>query len=237
MSRVLSGVFGPDPDKTLRPYLDTDRYVATLTERERHDFAARIRAFIEEKEWVGSRTTVTTEMKVRIAAAAVQVTFGLEPLLLLNFRKIVVHPAAYYERRTGQMHKGGTAPMSGVVHLAWDHFVAGFADPGDAVNLGLHEMAHAIWFENRIHNGESGFLHHRDLAEWNRLATVEIAMINAGESRLFRRYAGTNEAEFFACAVEYFFEQAAAFKEKMPAEYAVMCRLLKQDPASVASSP
>ncbi|TXI82845.1 MAG: hypothetical protein E6Q44_00750, partial [Flavobacteriales bacterium] len=41
----------------------------------------------------------------------------------------------------------------------------------------------------------------------------------------------TNQAEFFAVAVEYFFEQPVAYQERLPELYACMRALLRQDPA------
>jgi hypothetical protein len=75
-------------------------------------------------------------------------------------------------------------------------------------------------------------LHHWN--EWRTLAEVEAARLRAGNGRLFRAYAGTDQAEFFAVAVEYFFEQPGSFKTQLPELYACMCELLRQDPAAWA---
>ncbi|MBK6776297.1 MAG: zinc-dependent peptidase [Flavobacteriales bacterium] len=201
-----------------------------LSSDRQREFRRRVKEFVYEKHWVGKDIKLTREMKVRISATAVQLTFGLEPLLLLHFGSIIIYPDVYRDRHSGDLYKGATYVRRGTIALSWKHFIEGGADLTDAVHLGLHEMAHALWLENRIPNEEDDFLDPAALADWNRLAMTEIQMVRAGESRLFRRYAGTNEAEFFACAVEYFFECTAAFKEKMPAEYDAMCGLLKQDP-------
>lgn len=206
-------------------------YYGRLSEWDRKEFARRVKEFIYDKHWVGKDIRLTREMRVRISAIAVQVTYGLGDLLLIHFGNIVIHPDAFRDRWSGAKFKGATYLRRGTIMLSWKHFTEGDADHTDALHLGLHEFAHALWLEHAIPNEEDDYFDLQALAEWNRMAHTEMAMIKAGESRLFRRYAGTNEAEFFACAVEYFFEQATAFKEKMPAEYAVMCRLLKQDPA------
>lgn len=206
-------------------------YHGRLGPAERKEFARRVKEFIYDKHWVGKDIRLTREMRVRVSAIAVQVTYGLGDLLLIHFGNIVIHPDAFHDRLSGAKFKGATYLRRGTIMLSWKHFTEGDADHTDALHLGLHEFAHALWLEHAVPNEEDDFFDQAALADWSRLARVEMAMINAGESRLFRRYAGTNEAEFFACAVEYFFERTADFKEKMPAEYAVMCRLLKQDPA------
>jgi hypothetical protein len=63
-------------------------------------------------------------------------------------------------------------------------------------------------------------------------AHEEVERIGRGEGRLFRTYAGTNEEEFFAVAVEYFFEQPQLFLKEQPELYDLMRKLLRQDPAA-----
>jgi MtfA peptidase len=50
---------------------------------------------------------------------------------------------------------------------------------------------------------------------------------------LLRAYAGTNQPEFFAVAVEYFFELPREFKQDLPELYAVLSAMLRQDPAAM----
>lgn len=195
-------------------------------------FERRVVELVFEKDWEGHGLAVTREMKVRIAAALVQLTFGFKDLLLLNFRRIIIHPDAYDNPRTGKRHIGEAVPGQQALAFSWKHFVEGFTNPGDAMNVGLHEAAHALWFENMIPNGEYDFLPAGPLVQWNQLAQEEMERIHAGRSRLFRDYAATNQAEFFAVAVEYFFEQPAAFRERLPELYTCLAKLLRQDPAA-----
>jgi hypothetical protein len=94
-------------------------------------------------------------------------------------------------------------------------------------------MAHALWFENSIPNGEDNFLPPALVKEWKALAEVEIKRIKDREEHFFRDYAGTNQAEFFAVAVEYFFEQPSGFRAALPELYRNLRDMLKQDPASL----
>ncbi len=128
-------------------------------------------------------------------------------------------------------HVGELNPGFGVLAISWKHFIEGYREGCDGRNLGLHEMGHALWVGIRK---ESGFMAEWDLRhwrEWRRLAEEEAVRIRAGDGRLFRAYAGTDQAEFFAVAVEYFFEQPASFKAQLPELYACLCELLRQDPA------
>ena len=211
-------------------------FYSKLGSVDRTEFRKRVKEVIYEKDWIGHDIELRSEHKVRVAAALVQLTFGLERLLLLHFRRIEVFPSAYRDRTTGRMHQGGVRPATGTISLSWEHFVKGYEDPNDALNLGLHELAHALWVENSIKNQESGFFDQGPLDRWNAAANEEIQRMRNGNGRLFRSYAATDLAEFFAVAVEYFFEQPLAFKRLMPDLYSIMVDLLKQDPASIGNT-
>ncbi len=206
-------------------------FYAGLSAAGRARFDQRVVELVYEKDWIGRDLTVTREMKVRIAGAIAQVTFGFADLLLLHFRKVVVYPDAYRNPRTGRMHIGEVAPGAGLLVFSWKHFTEGYEHPSDARNVAVHEVAHALWFENTIPNAEDDFLDRQALKRWQELATAEMARIKAGQGALFRAYAATNQAEFFAVAVEYFFEQTLLFRQRSPELYATLCVLLRQDPA------
>jgi Mlc titration factor MtfA (ptsG expression regulator) len=172
-------------------------------------------------------------MKVMISACAAQLLLGFPELVLEHFERIIIHPDTYRSASSGRMHQGEVRPQSGVIMISWQDFLYGYAHTRDAHNVGLHEMAHALWFENKIENGEHNFLHPELLQDWIDHADAEIERIRSGKSRLLRSYAGTNQAEFFAVSVEYFFEQPKAFKEDLPELYATLSAMLRQDPAAV----
>lgn len=198
--------------------------------RKRH-FEHIVSTFIQDKDWRGVGMEVQEEMKVMIGACAAQLLRGFPNVVLRHFDRILVHPGSYRSRRTGRRHLGEVRPKAGVIVLSWEDFLHGYAHSRDAHNVGLHEFAHALWFENRIINGEDDFLHPELLARCMEHANGEIARIRSGKSRLFRQYAGTNQAEFFAVAVEYYFEQPQAFRSELPELYTVLCGMLHQDPA------
>ncbi len=212
-------------------------YYGFLSAKDRRAFDHRVSDWVNDKEWHGRGVEVTREMRVLIAGSAIQVTFGLDPLLLMHFTRIIVYPDQYRNRTQDRDHIGEVNPGMRVIAISWKHFMEGFEDATNARNVGLHEMAHAMWFENDIPNGEDGFLLPRHLKTWRALAKEEAELINAGEKRFFRDYAATNQAEFFAVAVEYFFEQPLGYREQLPELYEAMCQLLGQDPAAMAGRP
>ncbi len=191
--------------------------------------------FVNDKEWIGAGIEVTDEMKVMIGACAAQLLHGFADVELMHFDRVVVYPESYRSHRSGRLHQGEVRPKVGMIIISWQDLLHGYAHAGDAHNVGLHEMAHAIWFENSIINGEDHFLHPPFLQAWNAMAAIEIERINAGERGFFRDYARANEVEFFAVAVEYLFERPLEFRDARPELYAHLFGLLKQDPATTLS--
>ncbi len=195
------------------------------------EFSKRVKEVIYDKEWIGRGIAITQEMKVRVAATLTQLTFGLERALLVHFKKVFIFPEEYFVRSSGQWHQGDVRPGQRSIVLSWKHFEQGQADPHDGRDLGLHELAHALWLEDRIENKEHRLLDPVTLKEWRTLAGHEMARIRNGEERPFRKYAAVNEAEFFAVAVEQFFERPREVARELPELHRCMTRLLKQDPA------
>lgn len=190
--------------------------------------------FHDEKDWRGVGMQLEGEMRVMISASAAQLLFGLPDITLEHFDRILIYRAAYPHPRSGRMHQGEVNPSAGIIRLSWAHYLEGYARPGDAHNVALHELAHALWFEDIIPNGEDDFFDKAVLRRWNELATEEIERIRARKKGLFRDYAGTNREEFFAVAVEYFFERPQDYREELPELYACMVGLLRQDPAALS---
>jgi Mlc titration factor MtfA (ptsG expression regulator) len=204
-----------------------------LGPEDRKRFEHIVASFIHDKEWRGVGMRVEEEMKVMVSACAAELLLGFPDIALSHFETIVLYPEAYRSRSTGRMHLGEVRPKAGMIIISWSDFLHGYAHTRDAHNVGLHEMAHALWFENKIQNGEHNFLHPELLQDWIDHADAEIERIKSGKSRLLRSYAGTNQPEFFAVAVEYFFERPKDFKEDLPELYATLSAMLRQDPAAV----
>lgn len=205
-------------------------YYNRLSDKDKKKFQKRVNHFLHSKRFAGRGIDITEEMKVLISATAVMLTFGLPMIYLSHFYKIAIYPDTYYSIINRNYHKGEVNPMLGIIILSWKSFVEGFADPSDSRNLGLHEMAHALHFENQIRNDEYDFLDPHLLARWDQQAELEIERIKSEDSRFFRDYAATNSHEFFAVAMEYFFESPKEFLEELPDLFTTLSRLLRQNP-------
>ena len=221
-------VLGADQQAVVLKYFP---FHASLPPQERERFERVTGRFLQDKEWQGAGIEIKEEMKVMISACAAQLLHGFdERITLTHFDRIIVFPDAFHGHRKDRYHQGEVNPRAGVIKISWAHFLQGYTLSGDAHNVGLHEMAHALWFEDFIPNREDGFLDLTLLQDWKILGDQEMAAIRAGKPSLLRNYAATNQEEFFAVAVEYFFERSVAFKAELPELYAVLSGLLKQDP-------
>ena len=94
----------------------------------------------------------------------------------------------------------------------------------DLHNTGIHEFVHLIDKVDGVTDGvPERLIEHRYVMPWLKRIHKEMEAINIDQSDI-RRYGGTNEAEFFAVASEYFFENPERMKKKHPELY----RMLQQ---------
>lgn len=225
---IGSGRLNQEQIRKLKKY---SPYFRKLKLKHQKDFLSRVSHFIAAKQFVSrGMDEITEEMKVVVAALSVQLTFGLPRIYLAHFEKILIYPDSYYSTVNNQYHKGEVNPRFGIIVLSWKNLVQGIADENDGINLGLHELAHAIHLENRIRNTEFGFLDEKVWREYSDLATYEISKIEAGESSLFRASAAYDHHEFFAVLIENFFERPKALKKHHSSLYESTTLLLQQDP-------
>ena len=203
-------------------------YYQKLSPSNKAKFELKVMNFIYGKQFIPRNIPeVTIEAKVLIAASAVQLTFGLPHVYLRHFNKILVYPNSYYSSITRRYHKGEVNPRFGIIVLSWQAFIDGYINTTDSLNVGLHEMAHALRLENIIREGHD-LLDEKSLKEFDEWAD-RICSNKDGEVQFFRPYACVDKHEFFSVAVENFFERAHDFKRQLPDLYNVMTRLLKQD--------
>jgi hypothetical protein len=220
-----------------RDYLTRyNSYYNDLPEALKPHFEKRVLYFINHNKFIPrSYTHVNEEMQVLIASAAVQLTFGFKAMHFPHFWRILIYQDDYYSKITRKYHKGEVNP-GGFIVLSWRNIHKGFSDPEDGRNLALHEMAHALHLENGIRNQEFGFFPRSAWSDFQHLAEEEMHKMRRSQSYLFRAYAKVNFHEFFAVAIENFFERPSFFSEEAPELYKAMAKLLQQDPLDLEVS-
>lgn len=212
-------------------------YYQGLSNENKSKFEKKVVRFIYSKQFIPRQVDeVTIEAKVLIAASAVQLTFGLPNVYLNIFKRILVYPNDYYSSITKRHHKGEVNPRFGIIVLSWQSFVDGYLYPNDSKNLGLHEMAHALRFENLIRSEDYPPFEAELLEQFDTFAYRVCNDPEFATQTFFRPYACTDEHEFFSVAVENFFERPELFKQQIPELYAILARLLGQDPIALKVS-
>jgi Mlc titration factor MtfA (ptsG expression regulator) len=166
----------------------------------------------------------------------VQLTFGLPDIYLQHFHTILVYPNDYYSSITRRYHKGEVNPRFGIIVLSWQSFIDGYINPTDSLNVGLHEMAHALRLENIIRDEEYHFFNQDLMDKFDEFARKACDTMAHEAEPFLRPYACTNAHEFFSVAIENFFERPVAFRSALPELYDVLTKLLNQDPAKLMDS-
>jgi MtfA peptidase len=205
-------------------------YYRSLPAGLRQRFLQRVAWFIATKTFTAVNLPLDDKMPLLISAASVQITFGLDKYLLDFFDTIYIMQRNYtyglYERPfEGHVNSNG-------IYLSWDNFLRGYEDYTDADNVGIHEMAHALAYVNFMAGGNSG-QDEAFIKRFYRFSEVARPIFNEmqnGKANLLNEYAAANYNEFWAVAVETFFEKPLHMKLDMPGLYEAICNLLNQDP-------
>lgn len=211
------------------------RYYNRLGLEEQRKFLFRTWLFQHSKNFHYIEVEKTTEMPILVSAAAVQLTFGLEKFKLNYFDDIFIlrddyHYGFYSRPFMGHVDQTG-------IYLSWDNFMRGISGQAANCNVGLHEMAHALAYVNFITQTEEDKHFKKEFPNFSKVARpIFTSMQGEGATKnLLGDYAATNYHEFWAVAVEVFFESSVQFRHELPDLYKAMSRVLNQDPLNCIS--
>jgi Mlc titration factor MtfA (ptsG expression regulator) len=209
-------------------------YYRHLSPAGRKKFIKRLHRFRIKKNFIGQHGLEIEDKHVTlISAAAIQITFGLENYVLNNFYEIMVFPETFRFTNSDVHYKGLTG-QSGKILLSWKDFLEGYETKDDKLNLGIHEMAHALEL-NALLGSDTTMDFAVKYDTWKEKSTDEYHRIRNDEDSFLRNYAGKSEREFFAVCLEHFFEAPKEFSDELPDIYIPLCNLLNQDPRNAHS--
>lgn len=204
-------------------------FYAQLTPEDQRKFRKRTRAFYRSKIFLIHQPNPLREMPILISGAAVQLCFGLPHFKLTAYPYICIHPDAYVGYNPLRILAGNVQGSS--INMSWKHFFEDFQDYSNGVNLGLHEMAHALQMQYAyFYNPKEGlFNEHLSLLDSvdEHVAKAELQHSN----RLYSDLALQNMDEFWASSVELFFEKPVALQQRYPKVYEYLQHMLQQNPA------
>jgi len=204
-------------------------YYSSLSATDQTKFLERLQNFMANKVFKIHDSNCYNEMPVLISAAAIQLTFGLNKYLLPNFEFIHVYPQEFMRVRPDICFLEGN--VSGqAINLSWKHFLDGYADTRDGQNVGLHEMAHALYYQTFVieENVDNNFRDMYDdfMNDANKVYQTE----KTSDGGLYSDYAVRNIQEFWAESAELFFERPSAMRTTYPRLYEKLKSLFNQDP-------
>jgi Mlc titration factor MtfA (ptsG expression regulator) len=199
-----------------------------LTDLDRLKFKKKLNEVLKSKRFKGREgLEINNEMMLLVSATMAQISLGLQDFNFPKFDRIVLFPKRFYSEIIQHDLKGLTIFKTGVVLISWSDYQQGYSEPTDKLNLGLHEMAHAL-FLDYFHSKHMRVMY----SNWLKVAKPVLhSMKNNGGPQFLRDYAKSNIHEFWAVCVEHFFEAPIQFKEQLPALYSAMCSVLNQDMA------
>ncbi len=204
----------------------------------------RINRFLDQVEFIGCNgLDVTEEMRLSIAAQACLVVVNSDQWFD-TLRTILVYPDAFkslQKRQEGYVvteREGvriGESWARGPIVLSWRHSDAGARDDTDGHNVILHEFAHQLDQLSGHVDGAPLLARGQSFDDWSRVFLTAFARlqksVEAGRSSVLDAYAATSHQEFFAVAVEVFFERPHALRQEAPEVYDQIAELLRLDPA------
>lgn len=209
------------------------RYFIHLSDTDKEKFLHRIQKFIERKTFFIHDKSGFKEMPILISAAAIQLSFGLDKYLLPDFPNIHIYPEEFIATEpTIRCLEGNVS--DNCINISWKHFLKGFNLPDDGQNVGLHEMAHAYYFQNfeTRNNIDHDFVY--TFSKFNNSGNKVFEQEKVPGNDLYSEYALKNFQEFWAESVEIFFEKPIQLKTVYPDLYDAINDLLNQDPGSAA---
>lgn len=213
-------------------------YFNALDEEQKKRFRQLVKIFLDETLITGIRTDVDETTRVLVAASAIIPVFNFERWEYLRLGEVLIYPGSFDEHYQTDQDDGrdtlgmvGTGHLSGVMILSKPSLIAGFDIAGDKRNVGIHEFAHLVDGADEAIDGIPPGVP-ADLARaWIQWVAKELANPPAKRSHI-NPYAYTNEAEYFAVLVEYFFEAPDILQRKNPKIYAMLEKMIRQDTAA-----
>lgn len=212
-------------------------FYRALNSQEKRAFEEEVHEFLHKVKIVAVDTELTDLDKVLVAASAVIPLFAFREWFYQNITVVEIYKDAFNEdfqtqgtnRRILGMVGGGV--MNGRMSLSQKALRIGFSNETDKRNTAIHEFAHLLDMTDGAADGIPTMLLDKHMTlPWLEFIREEIERIRQDKSDL-DDYGGTNEAEFFAVAAEYFFERPELMKLKNPKLYELLVIAFRREPA------
>ena len=192
---------------------------------------AQRRLFLKRFAWFKSKkhfvfygdTRNQEQIKSYVAASAILLTMGWRKFQFeRSISRIIIYPDSYYSKIGRNHHIGEYNPRLRTLVFSADDLEKGFRIPNDNLNLGIHEVAHAILFEIRKSSAPDAKRFKAGLIRVRKLLEDSNFQEKLMTTKYFREYGKTNIIEFIAVATESFVESPEVFQVEFPKLYALL---------------
>ena len=205
-----------------------------LDAESRRRFETDVQIFLAEQRIYGVRgAEVPDDAKVLVAASAAMLGHGMPDWEWPRVRDVVVYPATFsedYETGAGE-NIAGMVHAQGPILFSGPELRHGFCKERDGYNVGLHELAHVMDFADGAADGVPAGAEWVARAPWIEIVADRLRRVRKGRMRrVMRDYAGKNEAELFAVAVETFFEKPEKLRKKDKELFEMLADYFNVDP-------
>lgn len=180
-----------------------------LDEEGRARFERDVQFVIDEYSFEGVQgVQVTESLQLSIAAGIALMLHGRPTWELPGSRSVLFYPDRFDETYHGGIDADydGMAHEQGPIILTAQAVERSWTEAEDGDNVVLHELAHLFDFANEGPDGVPSLVNPASARDWQALVRREMRRVQQGRS-LLRPYAAEAPSEFFAVAVEHFFEQ------------------------------
>ncbi|MGY6647946.1 zinc-dependent peptidase [Wenyingzhuangia sp. IMCC45574] len=205
-----------------------------LNTEQKELFEYKVHEFLLNCRITGIRTDIEEIDRVLIAASAVIPIFGFKDWKYTNIKEVLVYPTSFNREFQTQgadrniLGMVGYGYMEGLMILSKEALKLGFDNETDKRNTAIHEFIHLIdKSDGKIDGIPSVLLEKEFTLPWIDLIQKKIDEIHEGESDI-NPYGGTNRAEFFSVASEYFFERPKLLQKKHPELYKQLESIFQQ---------
>lgn len=186
------------------------------------------RRFLKRFAWLKSKKKFVfygnipneEEIKAYVVSSAVLLTLGMKTFQYRHaVRRVIVYPSQYYSKINKKHHLGEYNPRLKILVFAADALKKGFDIPHDGINLGIHELSHALCYEMRSNGKWENKRFHYGLRKLREFLKDQRMVEKLSSEAFFRNYAYRNVFEFFAILTECYVESPLKFRMLYPKLY------------------
>jgi MtfA peptidase len=222
----------PLPASTRRFLFEHSAHYRRLPAKLQREFHRQMQLFLAERRLTGVEMNVSEGLRLLVAASAVSLSVGWPGYSWEQVSEVLLYPGSFdRDYKFGEREYAGQADPWGIVILSAPMLRRSFKIEDEAYHVGFHEFAHLLDLTSGRFNGIPAYLSDEAIRAWEELAAKEEERLRHGDS-ILDGYALTGREEFFAVAVEAFFQAPAVLASRHAELYGFLASYFRQDPAA-----